>query len=70
MSAPWSSALVAAVARANRFMADAPVPAFNVPAPEPVRARKVHLIDKQGAPQSEIRIEVLEALKANGIDVA
>jgi zinc protease len=35
---------------------DAPVAAFNVPAPEPVRARKVYLIDKPGAPQSEIRI--------------
>jgi predicted Zn-dependent peptidase len=35
---------------------DAPVPAFNVPAPEPVRDRKVYLIDKQAAPQSEIRI--------------
>lgn len=35
---------------------DAPVPAFNVPAPEPQLTRKVYLIDKPGAPQSEVRI--------------
>jgi zinc protease len=35
---------------------DAPIPAFSVPVPSPVAARKVFLIDKPGAPQSEIRI--------------
>ncbi|HLF14342.1 MAG TPA: pitrilysin family protein, partial [Bacteroidota bacterium] len=36
--------------------ADAPAPHFTMPAPEPVMARKVFLVDKQGAPQSEVRI--------------
>lgn len=35
---------------------DAPAPPFSIPAPEPVAARKVYLIDKAGAPQSEVRI--------------
>jgi predicted Zn-dependent peptidase len=35
---------------------DAPVPAFSVPSPAPVAARKIYMIDKPGAPQSEIRI--------------
>ncbi len=35
---------------------DASVPPFSIPTPEPVAARKVYLIDKTGAPQSEVRI--------------
>ncbi len=36
--------------------ADAPAPHFSMPAPEPATTRKIYLIDKQGAPQSEVRI--------------
>jgi zinc protease len=36
--------------------ADAPVPPYTVPAPEPVLSRRVYLIDKPAAPQSEVRI--------------
>ncbi len=36
--------------------ADVPVPSFAMPVPEVTTGRKVYLIDKQGAPQSEVRI--------------